>query len=531
MQFAVDGKPFFPLGGQSHNSSAYNADEIASAIAGVSALNGNMLEAPVYWEQVEKEEGNFDFASLDELVAACRKADIKLIILWFGTWKNGEMRYVPEWVKENTERFHRVVGFDGNEMTVLSGYCSATLEADAKAFEELCSYISNSQEAAETIIAIQVENEPGILGSDRDYSVPAGKAVKENVPGSLIGYIEGRGCGPVFECWTEYGTKRNENWLDTFGFRGFEYCEAWSIASYIDYIATAGQKHLQIPMYTNAWLGGDGWQVPGFYPAGGPIAPLLDIWKHATPHLATLAPDIYISHPVRYRTTCAAYARDDNPLFVPESGANNSNAMNMIRSIADYNAVGYACFAIDSVLDLEGNLRDDARLFAASFMSTKAMLPLIQKYQGTGKIHAVYHEDDAMFLPIRLERYNGMVPYVDIGLLRNIKDHRHSRRPEAENRVPCFGYIIEAGPYELYLSGEFHLHLVPNKPPGWINALRFPTVATPPDFLSVEEGTLDEDGRFTPLRKRNGDEVVFGGFWTAADVGVVRVRLNPIFPS
>ena len=200
MQFAVDGKPFFPLGGQSHNSSAYNADEIASAIAGVSALNGNMLEAPVYWEQVEKEEGNFDFASLDELVAACRKADIKLIILWFGTWKNGEMRYVPEWVKENTERFHRVVGFDGNEMTVLSGYCSATLEADAKAFEELCSYISNSQEAAETIIAIQVENEPGILGSDRDYSVPAGKAVKENVPGSLIGYIEGRGCGPVFEC-------------------------------------------------------------------------------------------------------------------------------------------------------------------------------------------------------------------------------------------------------------------------------------------------------------------------------------------
>lgn len=57
--------------------------------------------------------------------------------------------------------------------------------------------------------------------------------------------------------------------------------------------------------------------------------------------------------------------------------------------------------------------------------------------------------------------------------------------------------------------------------------MRFPTVSTPPDFLSVEEGTVDDDGVFVPHRRRNGDEVVFGGFWVEPDVGVVRVRLTP----
>ena len=89
--------------------------------------------------------------------------------------------------------------------------------------------------------------------------------------------------------------------MTTFGFRGYEYREAWSIAKYIDSIAAAGKNLLNVPMYTNAWLGGDGLQVPGFYPAGGPIAALLDIWKAATPHLDTLAPDIYVRHPERFR--------------------------------------------------------------------------------------------------------------------------------------------------------------------------------------------------------------------------------------
>ena len=141
MNFTVNGKPFFPMGGQSHNSSAYNADEIASAIAGVCALGGNTLEAPVYWEQIEPEEGRFDLRPVDLLHKACGDAGLKLVILWFGTWKNGEMRYVPEWVKQDTKRFPRVVGYDGNHMNVLSSYSLETRDADRRAFVELCGHI------------------------------------------------------------------------------------------------------------------------------------------------------------------------------------------------------------------------------------------------------------------------------------------------------------------------------------------------------------------------------------------------------
>ena len=107
--FQVDGKPFFPLGGQAKNSSGYNRAEAETAFRAVKALHGNTLEIPVYWEQVEPEEGAFDFSSVDTLLGSCREHDLRLIVLWFATWKNGEMRYCPGWVKSDRERFQRVL--------------------------------------------------------------------------------------------------------------------------------------------------------------------------------------------------------------------------------------------------------------------------------------------------------------------------------------------------------------------------------------------------------------------------------------
>ena len=526
MEFRVDGERFFPLGGQSHNSSAYNSAEIASAISGVVALGGNTLEAPLYWEQIEPEEGTFELATVGMLIEACRDSGLKLIVLWFGTWKNGEMRYVPEWVKQDQERFPRVIGFDRSPMQVLSSYAEPTREADERAFVAVCREIARIDGSPQTVVAIQVENEPGILGSDRDYGPAAEQALREVVPQDLIAALGRHGAGPVHDQWRSCGGKTGRNWISTFGIRGYEYREAWSIARYIDSIAAAGRAHLDRPMYTNAWLGGDGWQVPGFYPAGGPVAAVLDIWKAATPHLDTIAPDIYLSNSERYRRVCADYHRTDNALFIPESGANDANATNMLRAIAEHDAIGFFCFAVDSVLDLEGRLRAGVELFAASFAAVRAILPLVGRYRGTGSIHAIYHDSGAPFLPVTLEKYLGMVPAVDMGLLKDVKDHRHRRLPD-RSTPPPFGLLVETGPHELYLAGSFHLHLVPNDPPGWLGALRFPVIATPPDYLSVEEGRLNDDGTFTPTRKRNGDEVVFGGFWVAPDVGVVRVRLTP----
>jgi len=44
--FMVDGQPFFPLGGQSCNSSGYNDKESATAFKVIKLLHGNTLEIP-----------------------------------------------------------------------------------------------------------------------------------------------------------------------------------------------------------------------------------------------------------------------------------------------------------------------------------------------------------------------------------------------------------------------------------------------------------------------------------------------------
>jgi hypothetical protein len=66
--FSVDGKPFFPLGGQVHNSSSYMPGGLERAWQALAAIHANTAEIPVYWEQVEPEEGHFDFNSVDAML-------------------------------------------------------------------------------------------------------------------------------------------------------------------------------------------------------------------------------------------------------------------------------------------------------------------------------------------------------------------------------------------------------------------------------------------------------------------------------
>jgi beta-galactosidase GanA len=184
--FTVDGRPFFPLGGQARNSSGYNDAESEAAFRALRLVGGNTLEIPVYWEQVEPEEGRFDFAAVDALLARGRQEGVSLVLLWFGTWKNGDMDYVPAWVKTNPGRFRRVISPTGKDLWVLSSHCAANFEADRRAFVELCRHLQAADGAQRTVIAVQVENEPGILGSDRDYSAEAQAVFDSPVPADLL---------------------------------------------------------------------------------------------------------------------------------------------------------------------------------------------------------------------------------------------------------------------------------------------------------------------------------------------------------
>jgi len=136
----VDGRPYLVLGGQIHNSSAWPS-ELPQVWESMSTLHANTIEAPVYWEQFEPSEGQFDYSSVDQLVEGARAHNLHMVLLWFGTWKNGNMHYVPTWVKTDTKRFPRTIRPDGEPIDVLSPHGRNTLDADKTAFVTLMRHL------------------------------------------------------------------------------------------------------------------------------------------------------------------------------------------------------------------------------------------------------------------------------------------------------------------------------------------------------------------------------------------------------
>src|SRR5512137_2031086 len=88
-QLVVDGKPFILLAGELHNSSASGLAYMESLWPRLKALNLNAVIGTASWELVEPEEGKYDFALVDGLIRQARASGIRLVLIWFGSWKNG----------------------------------------------------------------------------------------------------------------------------------------------------------------------------------------------------------------------------------------------------------------------------------------------------------------------------------------------------------------------------------------------------------------------------------------------------------
>src|ERR1017187_6835718 len=94
----VDGAPFLILGAQSHNSSAWPS-MLPKVWPAIDSLHANTLEIPIYWEQFEPEPGRYDSSILTTIIEQARQHEVRLVLLWFGTWKNGSSHYLPLWLK------------------------------------------------------------------------------------------------------------------------------------------------------------------------------------------------------------------------------------------------------------------------------------------------------------------------------------------------------------------------------------------------------------------------------------------------
>ncbi len=338
----VEGKPFWMLGAQVDNSSGW-PERLQAVWPAAEKMGVNTLEVPVYWEQMEPERGRFDFTVVDAILEQARQHKVRLALLWFGTWKNGKMHYVPEWVKSDTATYPRMKTRDGRMIDVLSPNSPANLAADRDAFVALMRHLREA-DSQHTVIMMQVENESGSLGAVRDFSAAAQKEFEGPVPAELMRGLKKTGSG---------------NWTQVFGDDADETFAAWSVARYIGQIAAAGKKELPLPMYANNWLKSPRAYpistIPGEdYPSGGPTINMMNIWKIAAPSLDLLAPDIYVPSSERYRAVMQEFHRPDNPLLIPESlgfepfpGA-SGYARYLYYAVGE-GAIGFANFGLDRI--------------------------------------------------------------------------------------------------------------------------------------------------------------------------------------
>ncbi|HIS30772.1 MAG TPA: DUF5597 domain-containing protein [Candidatus Limivivens intestinipullorum] len=493
----------------------------------------NTLAVPVYWSFLEPEEGRFDYTQTDMLLDEARSRGIKLILLWFGTWKNGASQYVPEWVKLQKKRFVWAESIQGNLTRTLSPCCRETLEADKKAFCSLLEHLK-IKGAEDILLGIQVENEPGLLGTPRDYSDTGEKAFSSFVPEKLTAWLaRTEEISPVKKIWLENGCQTGKNWEKTFGFFAEEIFSAYKVASFINEIAEAGKEVWKIPMYVNVWLGEMYNRVPGLdYPSGGATGRVLDLWKFAAPAIDSVCPDIYFSDYRTYIQIVKTYSRRDNPLYIPESQGNHLNAMNTLVAMKEYGLQGIHFFGVDDAVDQHGELKENYQEFRGLIALLTAMQPMIETYQGTEHFFVItqYEGSASQYLDFG-DFYGRAVHYLPNGDYR-WEPHRGTdtnHREEAVFNKLAKGIVVYLGNGEFYMAGEgFSLNLLRRKSikemTGGVIASQFQN-GRHQRYLTVEEGYFNEKGDYVVTKIRTGDECDTG-IWMDRDVGVVHIRID-----
>lgn len=353
----VDGKPFVITGGELGNSTASSIPYLNGYWQRLEEMQLNTVIAPVYWELLEPTEGRFDYSQIDGLIQGARTHHMKLVLLWFGTWKNSMSCYVPGWMKTNQARFPRTRNSTGVSAEIITPFSKNAMEADRRAFVKVMTHLRQTDGTSHTVLMIQVENEIGMLPEARDHSAYADSAFKQPVPAQLINYLTSHRSSLLPETtskWAANGYKTTGNWSEVFGDDIYtdEWFTAWYFGKYVNGIAEAGKKVYPLPLYLNAALNAPG-KKPGQYPAGGPLPHLFDIWKAAAPAIDFFSPDFYNPD---FKQWNDLYTRSGNVLFIPEHRFEKGIAAKALYAIGHYHAIGFSPFAIENkeVADDEG---------------------------------------------------------------------------------------------------------------------------------------------------------------------------------
>jgi hypothetical protein len=525
----VDGAPYLMLGAQVNNSSGWPA-VLPKVWPAMELLHVNTVEIPVYWEQLEPEQGKFDYSVVDTLLAQAREHKVHLVLLWFGTWKNGSNHYMPHWMKLDPNRYPNIIGADGKEVDSPSPLAKETLAADTAAFSSLMRHLKEA-DSQHTVLMVQVENEPGAWGAVRDYSPAAQKIFESPVPTEVLVAMH------------KTGIPEPGNWQEAFGDDADEFFQVWCVSKFIGQVAAAGKAIYPLPMYVNASLRDP--LNPGHppkYEVGGPNDNVFPIWKAEAPAIDLLAPDIYQRESAHYLKVLDYYHRADNPLFIPETIGQGAYARFLFAALG-HGAIGYSPFGLDYTRNFDyppGAGMTAEQAFAPIALDYALIGPImrdIARLNFEGKIQTSVDKRNPPEMPAsaaptrspkpestadpenpRLETPDEILHF---GAWDVPVWHRPMRRGLAAATRPAAplqpngrALIAQLGDNQFLVTGLYTR--VGFLPAG-------PAAGKPWQYLSVEEGQY-ENGVFKPDRILNGDQTDWGLIFTSTPT-VLRVTL------
>ena len=479
----VDGAPFLMLGAQANNSSAWPA-MLPKVWPAFEYLHANTVELPIYWEQFEPEEGRFDYSLLDTLLAQAREHHVHLVLLWFGTWKNGSSHYIPLWMKSQPERYPKMIGAKGLPVDSPSPFASATLQAGVKAFSALMRHLKASDEER-TVLMVQVENEPGTWGSVRDYSPAAQNAFEAPVPLELLKSLDKT-------------ASASENWQQVFGEDAEEFFHAWFVARYIEQIAAAGKAIYPLPLYVNAALRNPFQTTHEHnYETGGATDNVIPIWKAAAPSIDLVAPDIYMEGSAEYLKVLDLYHRPDNAMFVPETGQSPAYSRYFFAALG-HQAIGFSPFGLDytkydnAPIGATQITEKSLEPFALNYKLVAPMDREIARLNFDGKLKAVVEEKGKPTGSLDFGQWKVTVSYG----LGQFGASDPPGNPEPTGRA----FVAQLADNEFLVAGFFcrvDFHVADS------------SSRKQREYVRVEEGSY-ENGTFKPIRIWNGDQTDWG---------------------
>ena len=498
-QLIVDGKPWLSLAGELLNNAASTAENVRPVWASLAKANLNTVLVGVGWGWTEPDEGKFDFTALDGALRDARNNDLRVVLLWFGSWKNGTSSYPPAWVKRNWEKYPIARDKDGQGREILSTLSATNRDADARAYAALLRHVREVDTVTRTVIMIQLQNEVGLLGDSRDRCREANEAFSGPVPRELMDYLQKNKDTLLPETrklWDAAGGRTSGTWEEVFG-KGTgadEAFMAWHYARYMNRMAELGKKEYPLPVFANAWIVQPQDKQPGDYPSGGPQAHNHDFWRAGAPQIDVLAPDIYLPD---FAGIAAMYSRNGNPLFIPET---RWDAANAFYAVGQLNAQMFSPFGI------ERQVGEDSPL-ARAYDVLGQLTPLIMEHQGKGTMKAVVIEPGTGAQKVQLGNY-----VFDCAMGRGWGAAPQKAAGGAQASSRGYAILIQTGPDEFWVAGA-NLNI------------RFASAiaATPMASLAaVQEGRF-EKGAWVVGRHLAGDDTGMGG----DDRASLRLTANP----